>query len=82
MHHQEVTRIQQTRPKLLRRIRRINSLLITESVEIRIDSITLQGCTSLPTRHEDRATRSTDHVEQGGTRINLSRQVVTVEHRA
>jgi hypothetical protein len=53
---------------------------MTERATIRIDSITLQECTSLPTRHKDHATHSTDHVEQGGTRINLSQQVLTIEH--
>jgi hypothetical protein len=55
---------------------------MTESAAIQIDLLTLQGCTSLPTRHKDHATHSTDHVEQGGSHINPSRQVSTVEHHA
>jgi hypothetical protein len=55
---------------------------ITESAAIRIDYLTLQGFTSLSTRHKDHATHPTDHVEQRGTRINLFRQVSTVEHHA
>jgi hypothetical protein len=51
-----------TKTDTLRRIRRNLSLLITESAAIRIDSLTLQGCTTLPTRHKDHATRPTDHV--------------------
>jgi hypothetical protein len=55
---------------------------MTESVGIRIDWLTLQGCTSLPTRRKDHATYRTDHVRQGGTRVNLFRQVLIVEHHA
>jgi hypothetical protein len=71
-----------TKTILLRRIHWILSLLITESATIRIDSLTLQGCTSLPTRYKNHATHPTDHIEQGGTRINFFRQVSTVEHHA
>jgi hypothetical protein len=55
---------------------------MTESAAIRIDWLTLQGFTSLPTRREDHATYPTDHVRQGGTRVNLFRQVLIVEHHA
>jgi hypothetical protein len=55
---------------------------MTESAAIRIDWLTLQECTSLPTRRNDHATYPTDHVKQGGTRVNLFRQVIIVEHHA
>jgi hypothetical protein len=55
---------------------------MTESAAIRIDWLTLQGCTSLPTRCEDHATYPTDHVRQEGTRVHLFQQVLIVEYHA
>ena len=41
--------------------------------------ITLQGCTTLPTRRKDHATHPTDHAGQGGTHVNRSQQGSIIE---
>jgi hypothetical protein len=51
------------------------SLLITKSAVI----ITLQVCTTLPTRYKDYAAHPTNHVGWGGTRINRSQQALVIE---
>jgi type III secretory pathway component EscV len=71
-----------TKSILLQRLHWILSLLMTESVAIQTDWLILQGCTSLSTRRKDHATYPTDHVRQGGTRVNLFRQVSIAEHHA
>ena len=63
---------------LLRGVHGIKSVLITESAAIRID-LTLQECTTLPTRRENHAAHPTDHVGQGGTHINRSQQGSIIE---